>query len=58
MIIACQGDISKEYQQDFLTTEDVVPIFLVLRIKQHMADFREIWILNMMEVDDDAKRLF
>jgi hypothetical protein len=26
MIIACQGDISKEYQQDLLTIEDVVPI--------------------------------
>jgi hypothetical protein len=44
--------------REFLTTEDVVSIFLLLLIKQDTAEIREMWILNMMEVDDDAERIF
>jgi hypothetical protein len=43
--------------RDFLTTEDVVPIFQLLLIEQDMAELGEMGILNMMEVDDDAKRI-
>jgi hypothetical protein len=43
--------------RDFLTTEDVVPIFQLLLIEQEMAELGEMGILNMMEVDDDAKRI-
>jgi len=35
--------------RDLLTTEDVVPTFSLLLIKQNMAEIREMWIINMME---------
>jgi hypothetical protein len=46
-------------QQDFLTTGDAVPnISSATYQTRYVAEVQEILIINMMEVDDDAERLF